>query len=284
MRILTTCVAAFLTVTLTVSAGVLAEGPNDAPAPPGSSNAGSGTITATAGSSKNVGTTPTTQPTSGGGSEPSAPQRCQWIATPETQQINGILYRHHLRLCVDSDGLERALSDSWFAEVSPRQLANSAWQQVVAKVPKPAFGSAPPSHNAIVKFDMWLWTDPAQFVPVTAQASVPTLAGRITATVTAEPIRLVFDPGEPDSEKIICAGPGQAWDPSFGDLADSACLYAYRHSSEITDTDTFTATWSTVWRVTWTSSSGAGGTLDEAFVTTTQQPMIVKEVQTIIVE
>ncbi len=95
---------------------------------------------------------------------------------------------------------------------------------------------------------------------------------------------MVFSPGEPDSQDVICAGPGRAWQPSDGELTPSDCMYTYQHSSEITDTDVFDARWSIVWRVTWASNSGGGGTLDEAFVTTTELPMTVREVQTIIVE
>src|SRR5204862_477365 len=90
--------------------------------------------------------------------------------------------------------------------------------------------SAAPA-SAIVNLGMWLWTDPAQFTAHSITAWLPTLNGIAWTTTTATPTRLVFDSGEPGSTPMVCQGPGQRWDPSFGDDAVSACMYTYRHSS-----------------------------------------------------
>ncbi len=95
---------------------------------------------------------------------------------PQTKIIDGIRYRRHVKICAAGTGTDRSITEHWLAEITPKELADNAWDKVIANVPKPSFGSAPPSSNAIVKYDMWLWTDPAQYVPVTAQASVQTFA------------------------------------------------------------------------------------------------------------
>ena len=195
--------------------------------------------------------------------------------------VNGITYTSYSRECPGPNG-SRIRHFFWFADIDPTAVAESAWDQDKAKVPKPSLGLSPPITNLIVKFDTWIWTDPADFAPVTVTSLVTTLNGPLSATVTAEPLRLVFDPGEPDSQPMICEGPGQQWFPIYGDDAESGCMYAYQHSSQIDPTGTFTASWSIVWRVTWTSNNGASGVLAEEYLTTTQQPMTVKEVQVLI--
>ncbi len=226
----------------------------------------------------------------GRGPAPAGPPavRCQWVLAADdaassdspydTKVVDGVTYRHYLRICANG------VTGYWLADRSPRDVADSAASEVRKRLPKPTLGAAPPSTNGIVKFDMWLWTDASEFETVEVTASVPTVSGPLSATALARPLRLVFDPGEPGSERIVCAGPGQQWFPSDGDLADSDCMYAYQHSSSISPTGTFTATWSIVWAITWTSSTGAGGTLDDAYLTTSTVEMTVDEVQALITE
>lgn len=216
----------------------------------------------------------------------SSPVKCQWVlAAPDqatsdnpydTKVIAGVTYRHYLRICPGE------VTRYWLADRTPQDVAESASSDVRRRLPKPTLGSAPPRTSAIVNLDMWLWTDPAEFREVSVTASVATVAGALSATATARPLRLVFDPGEPDSERIFCEGPGERWFPSDGEQASSACMYAYLHSSSISATGTFTATWSIVWQITWTSSTGASGVLDDAYLTTSTVEMTVNEVQALV--
>jgi hypothetical protein len=210
---------------------------------------------------------------------------CRWVRTaPQgydsddnvfVKTIDGVIHNHYSKICPG------VVSGFWIPETSVRVGAAALRDAVTRVLPAPTFGSAPPASANIVKYDTWLWSDPTQFVAVTATATIATGAGAVAASVTATPLRLVFDPGEPGSQPVVCQWPGRAWTPADGN-SDSDCMYAYRHSSSISATGTFAARWSTVWSVTWTSSAGGGGTLDAAYLTTTDVDIDVKEVQAIV--
>jgi hypothetical protein len=195
----------------------------------------------------------------------------------DVKVVDGVTYRHYLRTC--SDG---SATSYWFADPSPRDLAVSAGQRVRRRLPSPTFGSAPPAANMVVKFDMWMWVPAEEFVAVSATASAATVDGVLSATVVARPLRLVFDPGEPGSSPVVCAGPGRVWLPVDGDGADSECMYAYRHASSISASGRFRASWSIVWEIMWSSSSGASGVLDAEYMTTSTAEINVQEVQALV--
>ena len=213
--------------------------------------------------------------------------KCTWTPAGEASTteepvvdvrvVNGQTQHLFLRSC--PDGITRV----WVSEVPPKNLGKIVSDMATAMLTKPELGSAPAADTGIVNVDMWLWTSADSYKTVqTRKAWVPTPAGPIWAQATATPQHLVFTPGEPDSQPFTCDGPGQAWEPSFGDDAKSACMYRYLHSSEISPTGTFTATWSIVWSISWTSNVSDGATLP-AYLTTTSQEITVKEIQALIV-
>jgi hypothetical protein len=209
---------------------------------------------------------------------------CTWQPLVELQtltisvtekMVNGIKYVLFFRQCPTS-GLAY-----WVPQIPAAHLGTNAAAAVEERLPSPRVGSAPPADRVVVNVGMWLWTNPAQYQPVSVTAWVPTTAGIAWATTTATPIRLVFVSGEPGASPMLCQGPGREWLPQYGDELASPCMYTYQHSSEITASNVFDATLSIVWSVRWTSNVGAGGSLGE-YTTSTNQPITVNEIQAIV--
>lgn len=209
---------------------------------------------------------------------------CTWQPLVELQtltisvtekMVNGIKYVLFYRQCPTS-GLAY-----WVPQIPAAHLGTNAAAAVEERLPSPRVGSAPPADRVVVNVGMWLWTNPAQYQPVSVTAWVPTTAGIAWATTTATPIRLVFVSGEPGASPMLCQGPGREWLPQYGDELASPCMYTYQHSSEITASNVFDATLSIVWSVRWTSNVGVGGSLGE-YTTSTNQPITVNEIQAIV--
>jgi len=128
--------------------------------------------------------------------------------------------------------------------------------------------------------NLWtfFWTDPATWHPVTASAS----AAGVTATVTATPVELVFDPGD-GSDPVSCDGPGRPWVDAdgFSPPSDGACAYQYRHVSPTHQP--FTSTQSIVWALTWTGTGHTGGTIP-SITTSTSGQLQVMQIETVVVD
>lgn len=189
--------------------------------------------------------------------------------------VAGMSYKPFLKEC---PGVLPVLV--FIPQVTPRALAQAAEAYAVERLPKPTTNAAPPLDKGIVKLGMWFWTEPNQYRPISASAWVPTPQGSLTATVTATPSMLMFDSGEPDGERVSCAGPGEQWLPEYGDELASDCMYTYQHSSAIDHNGTFAAGLSIVWNVTWVAN-GVAGTFDDYTTTSTQQ-ITVNEIQAVI--
>ena len=103
--------------------------------------------------------------------------------------------------------------------------------------------------------------------------------GPVWATVTAVPVAMRFDPGDP-------AGPGAVQcggaDPVAAYVAEvpGACSYTYLNASSTSPYDGyhFLTTTSIDWAISWTSSTGAGGALDP-YSTSASAPLAVAEVK-----
>jgi hypothetical protein len=196
----------------------------------------------------------------------------------EVRIIDGLPYKAMLRLCPGTPAVLVMIP-----QISPQQLGTAAADFVVGRILKPTMNAAPPLTKGVVKVGMWFWTDPNQYAPLSVSVWVPTANGSMTATATATPTVLMFDSGEPDGERVRCAGPGQAWIPEYGDELPSNCMYTYQHSSEIDPNDVFTARLSTVWTMAWKASNGAGGDLGQYTASTTHQ-VTVNEIQALITQ
>jgi hypothetical protein len=193
------------------------------------------------------------------------------------QDAAGVVWTLYFRDC----GTDRQWV--WVPNLNAQQLAPLARDQVTRLLPKPDATFSPDFlHRSLNPFTLvripTLFAVPAaQWVPVSAQAEVPGLS----VTATATPTQLVFTPGEPDGASVTCAGPGLIvrTEAEFP-VTPPPCSYEYHHASSIAG-GTFAASLTMRWDITWTASTGEGGSLTPAS-TTVDIAVPVREVQAII--
>jgi hypothetical protein len=123
----------------------------------------------------------------------------------------------------------------------------------------------------------YYWTDPTTWRPLTATAS----AAGLTATVTAEPVFLSFDPGD-GAAGLSCAGPGRPWAESDGNNAPSggACGYRYSKVTGPGYDHPITSTQTILWKITWTGTGNTGGEIP-ALSTSTSGQLNVLQIKTV---
>ena len=168
------------------------------------------------------------------------------------------------------------------AAVDPAALAQQALRTLT--VPAPTTGRYPAGTMqdgrpfTVVDAYTWFWTEPGSFRELTARAD----AGGVWAQVTVTPTVLSFAPGD-GAAAVSCPGPGVAWQPNDGVWAPSpaGCEYRYPHSSIHQPDRQVTATYSIRWSVTWTSSTGASGTLPD-LTTSSNATFAVAEVEAVV--
>ena len=162
----------------------------------------------------------------------------------------------------------------------PAVLAQQAYAELVPPAPtahRSPTENMPGGAWTVVNIWTWTWVERADWVPLTRTVE---LRG-VSATVTAAPTALTFDPGNGEPA-VTCDGPGTAWAES-GDNSDpepasvGGCGYQYRRVSEGVQ-----ATTSIQYAVTWTSSTGAGGTLPDLAGSTTSAPFRVEQIQVVV--
>lgn len=187
-----------------------------------------------------------------------------WDLPPE---LNGLTVMI-LRDCEDADTGEYVSIDLIFIvpplaqQTDPRELALMARQQLPFPLPDIAF-SPPledPDDFLLVQLDSWIWA--TDWAEVSRTAS----AGGVVATVTARPVRLLWDftPRRSDPEtEGGCPGPGTPYDQSKPPEAQStACSITFRHSSAGQPGAAYEGHLTVVYEVSWTSNiGGAGGSL-----------------------
>jgi hypothetical protein len=168
------------------------------------------------------------------------------------------------------------------AVVTPATLAEQAFGTIV--FPHPS-GHRSPSEGQdyngypVTYVGLWTfyWTDPATWKPLTATAT----AAGLTATVTAEPVSLSFDPGD-GSPGLSCSGPGRPWVESDGNNApsDGACGYRYSKVSGPGYEHPITSTQTILWKITWTGTGNAAGEIP-ALSTSTSGQLNVLQIKTV---
>lgn len=170
---------------------------------------------------------------------------------------NGVTFNLWRKSCPQGGG-------GWYLipETEPEDLLPQLLEQVKSARlpdPQPTFLALDPVHGwayATVPVDFRAGGD--SWRTVSATASI----GPVWATVTAMPVRLAFDPGDPNGPgSVVCAGgsPVAGYDPAV----PGECSYTYRNASSTSPHDGyhFVTTTSIDWSISWTSSSGAGGAL-----------------------
>jgi hypothetical protein len=230
--------------------------------------------------------------TSPGRSRGSGPSRCTYTpgrpSTTAGLKVSWELGKEPFKF-VESNGSTRLLYGRrcgggettwvWVPQASPRELAEVSADSVRQRLPAPraVFSPDPTDAGVVVQLPMWFAIPANQWTEVSETASVPGLS----ATVTARPMSLRFEPGD-GSQAVKCRGPGLRWRPGMPEPAKApACSHTYRDASSVAPGGT---AWSTrlsiTWRVSWTSSTGAGGSLG-TLTTSQAYPVRVREIQAI---
>lgn len=140
-------------------------------------------------------------------------------------------------------------------------------------LPDPDVRTSPPAGRPqLVGVATWFRVDTAwQTFSATA-----TLGG-VSATVTATPTQVVWDPGD-GSAPITCDGPGTAFDPARpGAVSDCSHIYRRRTASGAEHALTATITYD----VAWTATDGSSDVLDPVTRTSTVA-VAVDEAQAIV--
>ena len=163
----------------------------------------------------------------------------------------------------------------------PAVLAQQAYGEL--SPPKPEAQRSPDAANSDpdngglpytwVGLNTWVWVNNWQPLQRTVD-----LRG-VSATVTATPVSLSFDPGNGDAS-VSCPGPGRPWTEADGNKAptNGGCAYMYR---SVTPEGPLTATTGITWSVAWTSNTGAAGTFP-ALSTATTSSFLVEQIQVVV--
>jgi hypothetical protein len=155
--------------------------------------------------------------------------------------------------------------------------------------PTVAVASAPgaqgrPFPQTYVNFPTFLWVDNAQWVVLSATAN----DGFKSVTATAMPQYVTWGMG--DGHQVTCNGPGVAWHTG---IESSDCSYTYATSSvhqpqvgsDVNDRP-YTVSTTVTYQVSWTCTGQCGGqgagTVGAVNGPTTDSPLVVGEIQTVV--
>jgi hypothetical protein len=163
----------------------------------------------------------------------------------------------------------------------PAVLAEQAYGELTLPAPvakrSPDEGNSDPQYGGLpyTWINLWTWTWQDDWQP---RARTVELRG-VSATVTATPTALVFDPGD-GAAPVSCDGPGRPWTEADGSDPPSqgGCGYMYR---AVTPDGPLTATTSIQWSVAWTSNVGAGGAFP-VLTTQSSSSFLVQQIQVVI--
>jgi hypothetical protein len=185
------------------------------------------------------------------------------LTQEETDRVKRDGGAYYLRFCGDElaprlpgtglDTVYRAPGGPRAPAADPAQLATEALERV--SLPEPDITMAPASDiPQLVNLATFLWLPSEQWQPVTASA----WAGGVTSTVTATPVRVIWDMGQGDS--LVCDGPGLPYRPDLpDDRQPSDCHYTYRYSSAGQPGQSFIVTATVEWEATWSVTGAPGG-------------------------
>ena len=228
--------------------------------------------------------------TTGGRGGGSSGDGCRWRLVDGTidvdgsvvvtfpREINGVTYHLWEGQC-PSVGYPTYYA---FPETQPRDLLPALLDQLRQQrlpSPDPVFAQLDPVRGwAYVTVPMDFRTGGDSWRTVSVSASL----GPVWATVTAQPLRLTFDPGDAAGNgPVSCVGDGPI--AAYAPSTPGACSYTYSNASSTSPYDGyhFLTEMSIDWAVSWTSSTGAGGPLD-TYSTSSTVPLAVAEVKGVV--
>lgn len=160
--------------------------------------------------------------------------------------------------------------------VTPQQLLITAMGEL--HVPYPSPETAPARGRGLVGLPEWFWIAGGSW----HTRAVTVTAGPVWATVTATPVGLTFRPG-PSLSPVMCPGPGTAYNPDRPATAQRTdCSYIYLTPSTGQPGNSYPASVTATWRVTWTGSGGAGGVLDAALAVSARFTVSVAQAEALV--
>jgi hypothetical protein len=195
------------------------------------------------------------------------------------------------RTCMDARGnLISTLGDNWSPAagapvlVDPRVLAETARASFM--FPAPVVVTSPPAGSGTYAQLPTFFTV-QNWAPVSRGA----VAGPVTATVTATPVRQTWtirDSARGTAATVSCDGPGAAYDPGrpLEVQLPPVCGWTPEHSSAGQSSAggsgeaCFATTVTLAWDVRWTSNIAPGGPLGEG-TSTTNMCLVVAELQAV---
>ncbi|MFE2373535.1 hypothetical protein [Streptomyces sp. NPDC059398] len=165
--------------------------------------------------------------------------------------------------------------------IKPETLAGLAYQQM--QVPGTKVSLAPAGASK-VNLPTWAWLNKADFKPISVTASLDVGGFHAEATTTARADSLSLDPGTDDAQVLPASGRcavvhgsiGEAYAPGKADRTPP-CGVVYQRSS---GGGTFNLRSTATWKISWTGSGGAGGTLPDGAYGD-DQPIKVQEIQAV---
>lgn len=83
--------------------------------------------------------------------------------------------------------------------------------------------------------------------PVSVTASVTNITGSVSAWVSATPVSVTLEPGEPSGVPVVC--PIEAATAEYSAAAPGMCSYTYRNSSAVDEDGVFGVHASVLWRI-----------------------------------
>jgi hypothetical protein len=150
--------------------------------------------------------------------------------------------------------------------VDPVQLMQEARNHL--SLPAPQIQLSPPAGQwQYVQMPTWAWVPKNTWAPLTASAA----AGGVAVTVTATPVRLVFDyqiNGSGTKATATCNGPGTPYSEVLAATEDSAnpiqaaspdCGWTWHQSSADTPDQKYAVTSHVAFHVTWAVTGAPGG-------------------------
>jgi hypothetical protein len=189
--------------------------------------------------------------------------------------VNGVVYHFWQRACPDG------VTFVAVPERQPQDLLPDLLSQLRERaLPKPV-----PVFEMLDKDFGWAYVrTPLDFRagdawrPISVTASL----GPVWATVTATPLRLTFDPGDPRGPgPVTCEGDGPL--APYASAEPGACSYRYVNASSTSPFDHyhFQTRLTIDWSIAWTSSTGASGSLPP-YSTSTDSLLAVAEIKALV--
>lgn len=136
----------------------------------------------------------------------------------------------------------------------------------------PAWGH----RRSYVGIPVWLWVNNPQPLTWGPYTETATLGGQ-TITATAQVTGIRWNMG--DGHEVVCGSVGTAYSIGYGLNDSPTCGFRYDRTSKNQPGDRYTVTATSQWSVTWTSVSGANGTVNLNTSSSTQ--LEINEIQSV---